>query len=599
MLSKVGRLAPRPRHFLLLSTSTRRSFFANAPAFKNAFFAPLDTFSDRHIGPNSDEASKMLATMGYTSMEDFVKDTVPPAIRVPSSKITDDAIAPLSESELFQKAKRVGSKNKIMRSYIGMGYHNAVVPPVILRNVMESPAWYTPYTPYQPEIAQGRLESLVNFQTMVKSLTGMDIANASLLDEATAAAEGMVMVFVASGSKKRTFFVDQSVSPQTIAVINTRCGGFGINLQIGDALSLSKTELEESGICGVLVQYPDVNGSVRDFTKLSETVHETGAFMIVATDLLALTMLKPPGEWGADVVLGSSARFGVPAGYGGPHAAFFATTDKLKRKMPGRLIGLSKDTMGNPAYRLALQTREQHIRREKATSNICTSQALLANMAAMYAVYHGPTGLKQIATRVHAFTQFLRNTLQDYGYSITNGPYYFDTLTIDVTPVVGDVEPVHILAEKMGINLRRINSGTVGVTLDESVGSKDLVDLINVFALAADKPSVTLSGLTAPTNFSPDIPQNLVRESGFLPHAVFNTHHSETEMLRYIYQLQEKDLSLCHAMIPLGSCTMKLNSTSSMIPLTWPEFSTIHPFVPIEQAQGYAEIIKVFKFIGV
>ncbi|KAF8528086.1 glycine cleavage system P-protein-domain-containing protein [Hysterangium stoloniferum] len=535
----------------------------------------------------------MLFKLGYTSMEDFVHDTVPPTIRLLSNPTNNEAIVPLSESELFQKAKQIGAQNKLMRSYIGMGYHNAVVPPVILRNVMENPSWYTPYTPYQPEIAQGRLESLVNFQTMVMSLTGMDIANASLLDEATAAAEAMVMSFANSVSKRRNFFVDNAVSPQTIGVLRTRCVGFGINLIVGDASSLSKTDIESSDVCGILVQYPDVNGSIRDLASVSQSVHETGALVIVATDLLALTLLKPPGEWGADIVFGSSARFGVPTGYGGPHAAFFATTDKLKRKMPGRLIGRSKDVTGKPAYRLALQTREQHIRREKATSNICTSQALLANMAAMYAVYHGPTGLKRIAMKVHAYTHLLKTKLEDFGYKVLNSGAYFDTLTIDVTSAAQEAGRLHKIAVNMGINLRNIDDKVVGITLDESVSPGDLVDIINVFALAADCTVVSLETLMIhPSTMSFSFPTSIARESDYLSQPVFNTHHSETEMLRYIHHLQEKDLSLVHAMIPLGSCTMKLNSTSSMIPLTWPEFSTIHPFVPMEQAKGYAQIFK-------
>ncbi|KAF8591955.1 glycine dehydrogenase [Ramaria rubella] len=553
----------------------------------STFFKPLDTFSDRHIGPNGDEASLMLSKLGYSSMEEFVCDTVPPAIRVSPEVISNETIPPLSESELLQRAKILGRGNKVMKSYIGMGYHNAVVPPVILRNVIENPGWYTPYTPYQPEIAQGRLESLVNFQTMVTSLTGMDIANASLLDEATAAAEGMVMAFAASNFKRRIFFVDSAVAPQTIAVLQTRCKGFGIKLRIGEASSLLKDDVERYS--GVLVQYPDVNGSIQDFSQLSEVVRSVGALMVVATDLLALTLLKPPGEWGADVVIGSSARFGVPVGYGGPHAAFFATTEKLKRKMPGRLIGRSKDAMGRPAYRLALQTREQHIRREKATSNICTSQALLANMAAMYAVYHGSSGLQRIGRRVHAFTQLLKTQVESFGFEVLNGAAFFDTLTIKVGR---GQEAIHEVSVNMGINLRRINEQSVGVTLDESVTPSDLVDIINIFATVSGSPLVTLSSLVAVDSFSPTFPHDLARTSQYLRHAVFNTHHSETEMLRYLHHLQSKDLSLVHAMIPLGSCTMKLNSTSSMIPLTSPEFGNIHPFVPVEQAQGYAEIVK-------
>lgn len=426
----------------------------------------------------------MLSQLGYESMDAFVAATVPSKIRVASAAVSNESIPSLSESELHRRARELGKLNTPVKSYIGMGYHNAVVPPVILRNIMESPAWYTPYTPYQPEIAQGRLESLVNYQTMIMSLTAMDIANASLLDEATAAAEGMVMAFMAASQKKRIFLVDSGVSPQTLAVLRTRAKGFGIHLVIGDVFSSLKDEAISSDFCGVLVQYPDVNGDIKDFGSIAETVHGAGALLVCASDLLALTMLKPPGEWGADIVLGNSARFGVPAGYGGPHGAFFACTDKLKRKMPGRLIGRSKDAQGNPAYRLALQTREQHIRREKATSNICTSQALLANMAAMYAVYHGPVGLKRIAEKVNALTQILKSLVEKHGYKATNANF-FDTLTFDVTGAVKDADAVHASALASGINLRKVDEKHVGVTLDESVSAEDVVSLANVFASAA------------------------------------------------------------------------------------------------------------------
>ncbi|THH33425.1 hypothetical protein EUX98_g752 [Antrodiella citrinella] len=547
----------------------------------------LDTFPDRHIGPDDKELSHMLQQLGYDSMQAFVADTVPPKIRVAAASVSNESIPPLSEAELNDRARELANSNKPFKSYIGMGYHNAVVPPVILRNVMESPAWYTPYTPYQPEISQGRLESLVNYQTMIMSMTAMDIANASLLDEATAAAEGMVLAYASSNQKKKTFFVDRGVLPQTLDVLKTRAKGFGITLVIGDVFTELRDESLRAGLCGVLVQYPNVNGSVADFASVAELAHSTGALLVCATDLLALTLLKPPGEWGADVVVGNSARFGVPAGYGGPHGAFFACTDKLKRKMPGRLIGRSRDVNGKPAYRLALQTREQHIRREKATSNICTSQALLANMAAMYAVYHGPTGLKRIAQKVHLLTNTLKLAVEQHGYKITNLDF-FDTLTIDVTGAVRDADALHQVATAASVNLRRIDDKHVGVTLDESVGPVDLLRLINVFGTAAGASPLTAIH-AAETSA---IPLGLQRTSEFLPHPVFNTHHSETEMLRYIYHLQSKDLGLVHSMIPLGSCTMKLNSTSSMIPLTWPEFSAVHPFVPKDQVKGYTQLIK-------
>ncbi|KAI1789821.1 glycine dehydrogenase [Ganoderma leucocontextum] len=586
-------LLPRPftphartPHLGHLTVSARGLATAKAPP---SLFASLDTFADRHIGPDDNEVAHMLNKLGYDSMDAFVADTVPEKIRSSSTSVSDGSIPSLTESQLFLRAKELGKANKPFKSYIGMGYHNAVVPPVILRNIMESPAWYTPYTPYQPEIAQGRLESLVNFQTMVMSLTSMDIANASLLDEATAAAEGMVMAFTGSNGKKRTFFADIGVSPQTIAVLRTRAKGFGINLVVGDALKDLDNEAVRKDLCGVLVQYPDVNGAVKDFSGLAHSVHSTGALLVCATDLLALTMLKPPGEWGADIVLGNSARFGVPAGYGGPHAAFFACTDKLKRKMPGRLIGLSRDVHGKPAYRLALQTREQHIRREKATSNICTSQAFLANMAAMYAVYHGPVNLQRIAQKVHGLTQIVKSAVERYGYKAVSCQF-FDTITLNVSGAVKDAEEVHAAALVTGINLRRIDGKHVGLSLDESAGVEDAVTLINVFAEAASQPAITPSDLVPLGSLA--IPEPLRRTSKFLPHSVFNTHHSETEMLRYIYHLQSKDLGLNHAMIPLGSCTMKLNSTSSMIPLTWPEFSSVHPFAPKDQVKGYLELIK-------
>ncbi|KIP02082.1 hypothetical protein PHLGIDRAFT_79656 [Phlebiopsis gigantea 11061_1 CR5-6] len=566
--------------------SARGLATAKAPS---SLLASLDTFTDRHVGPEEREVRHMLSQLGYESVEAFVADTVPPSIRVAADDVSNASIPALTESELFNRARELARANKPVKSYIGMGYHNAVVPPVILRNIMESPAWYTPYTPYQPEIAQGRLESLVNFQTMIMSMTAMDIANSSLLDEATAAAEGMVLAFAHAAHKKRTFVVDAGVLPQTLAVLRTRAKGFGIQLVVGDASAALRDDAVRADLCGVLVQYPDVDGNVKDFGALAQDVHAAKALVVCATDLLALTMLKPPGEWGADVVVGNSARFGVPAGYGGPHGAFFACIDSLKRKMPGRLIGLSRDSQGKPAYRLALQTREQHIRREKATSNICTSQALLANMAAMYAVYHGPAGLKRIAQKVHALTQVLKALVEQSGYTVTNADF-FDTLTIDVSGPAKGAAAVHAAALAAGINLRRIDDKRVGVTLDESVGIEEVLKLANVFASAASAPP--LSPLHLPPVAASVVPEPLRRASAFLPHPVFNSHHSETEMLRYIYHLQSKDLGLVHAMIPLGSCTMKLNSTSSMIPLTFPEFGNVHPFAPTDQVQGYFEMIK-------
>ncbi|KAF8445594.1 glycine cleavage system P-protein-domain-containing protein [Boletus edulis BED1] len=595
---RLARLAALPRR------APRCPATAKAPS---PLFDSLDTFTDRHVGPDDHETSFMLSKLGYDSLDSFLAATVPPTIRIPATTISDVTMPALSESELHARAKALGSQNRKFKSYIGMGYHNAVVPPVILRNVsevflirslptcltlsqvMENPAWYTPYTPYQPEVAQGRLESLVNYQTMIASLTGMDIANASLLDEATAAAEGMVMSYVHSGQKRKSFFVDSAVLPQTIAVLRTRAKGSGIRLLVGDSRAALEDPELRADLAGILLQYPDVNGQISDYRTLADQVHASGALVVCATDLLALTLLTPPGEWGADIVLGNSARFGVPAGYGGPHGAFFAVTDGLKRKMPGRLIGRSKDTMGNPAYRLALQTREQHIRREKATSNICTSQALLANMAAMYAIYHGPVGLTRIAEKIHLFTQLLHAGVERLGFRVVNNAY-FDTLTIDVSPVCKSAEVVHAAAALKSINLRRVDSTHVGVTLDESVGYEDLETLVSVFSTTTSGPTEVLASIPEP--IATALPASLVRSSEFLPHPVFNTHHSETEMLRYIFHLASKDLSLVHTMIPLGSCTMKLNSTSSMIPLTWPEFGGVHPFAPVDQVEGYKQIIK-------
>ncbi|KAF8899007.1 glycine cleavage system P-protein-domain-containing protein [Infundibulicybe gibba] len=524
-------------------------------------FAPLDCFPERHIGPDDHEASTMLTKLGYDSMDAFVGETVPTKIRVSTSSVNNASIPVLSESQLRARAKALGGQNKPYKSYIGMGYHCAVVPPVILRNVMENPEWYTPYTPYQPEIAQGRLESLVNFQTMVMSMTSMDIANASLLDEATAAAEAMVMAFFSASQRKKTFLVDPGVLPQTIAVLLTRAKGFGINVVVKDVSSVLDDQSIRSDLCGILVQYPNVNGCIKDFSAIVESVHSLGGLVT------------------SDVVFGNSARFGVPAGYGGPHGAFFAVTEALKRKMPGRLIGRSRDATGKPAYRLALQTREQHIRREKATSNICTSQALLANMAAMYAVYHGPAGLKRIATKVHGFTQVFKASVEALGYRSKN-TYFFDTVTLDVS-IAGGASVVHAATSEAGINLRRVDDKHVGVTFDESVCPNDLVALINVFSSLVSASPVSLSDLKQPVSHS--VPSALQRTSEYLPHPVFNKHHSETEMLRYIHHLASKDIGLLYH---------EINSTSSMIPLTWPEFSAVHPFSPCDQVKGYRAIIK-------
>ncbi|TIB42863.1 hypothetical protein E3P86_00215 [Wallemia ichthyophaga] len=578
------------------------------PTTANSIFAPLDSFTRRHVGPRSAHVDQMLDSLGYTSFDHFINDAVPANIRIHDS-INDSSIPPLSESELLARAKQLGSQNKLFKSYIGMGYHNAVTPPIILRNITENPAWYTSYTPYQPEISQGRLESLLNYQTMVSSLTGMDIANASLLDEATAAAEAMVIAFGSAKGSKRTFIVDSGVLPQTLAVLHTRARGLGINVVHGDINELLQKDNIRSDLVGALFQYPNIDGAIQDYSNLISQVHSLSGLAVCATDLLALTLLKPPGEFGADICVGNSARFGVPLGYGGPHAAFFACSDALKRRMPGRLIGVSKDSDGKIAYRLALQTREQHIRRDKATSNICTAQALLANMAAMYAVYHGPQGLRQIAAKVHALTKVLKLGIEKEGFTVKNRDSYFDTLTVHVA----SAESTHAAAIANGINLRRVDDHTVGITLDESVTEKDILTLLDVFSQARTARGIEASqaakDLTRPQALEeialdlnltrhtlPTLQvaadEKLQRQSSYLQHETFNRYQSETELLRYIYYLQGKDLSLVHNMIPLGSCTMKLNSTSSMIPFTQPEWSSVHPFVPIDQAQGYAKMIR-------
>ncbi|KAI8577860.1 hypothetical protein K450DRAFT_249608 [Umbelopsis ramanniana AG] len=569
----------------LVSRSTvlsRAAHNAAKPPARDAF-APLDTFARRHLGSEPKEVGAMLKQVGVKNMDEMVGKTIPPSIRSPKNLALDHGFP---ERALLDRLKSIGAKNKVFRSYIGMGYTDTVVPNVILRNVLENPAWYTQYTPYQPEISQGRLESLVNFQTMVTDLTGLPIANASLLDEGTAAAEAMIMCWQSTRKGRNTFVVDENCHPQTIACVQMRAESFNINVVVG---KVDDAMLEKHGkdITGVLIQYPDTRGNVADYEQLTKAVHTAGGQVVVATDLLSLTLLKAPGEFGADIALGNSQRFGVPLGYGGPHAAFFACKDEHKRRIPGRIVGVSKDAHGKPAYRLALQTREQHIRREKATSNICTAQALLANMAAMYAVYHGPDGLKAIAQRIHNLTAVLAEGIKQAGHSIEN-PVYFDTLSVKVD----DASTIINKAVGLGINLRKLDNKTVALTLDETVSKNDINDLLSVFtkdgALDADKIAQAISLESTPASF----PSNLQRQSKYLQHPIFNTHHSETELLRYIHYLQSKDLSLVHSMIPLGSCTMKLNATTEMIPITWPEFANIHPFAPVDQAEGYSIMLK-------
>lgn len=591
-----------PRRHLASASKAADPLFLEAPHEEDTVFAAQDTFLRRHIGPRPAEVQKMLQALGYQNIDDFVNETVPSEVRLPADAVDPASMPMLSESELARRSVELAGQNQVFRSYIGMGYQSTEVPPVIMRNVLENPAWYTSYTPYQPEISQGRLESLLNYQTMVKSLTGLDIANASLLDEGTAAAEAMILALGNAKDKKRNvFLVDEKVLPQTLAVIRGRAKGFGIDVAVhklqdnGKVLPIP-SELT-SRVMGVLVQYPDVDGSIVDWAPLAQEAKSQGALVVAATDLLALTMLKPPAEWGADVAVGNAGRFGVPPGYGGPHAGFFAAVDSLKRKIPGRLIGVSRDAEGRPAYRLSLQTREQHIRREKATSNICTAQALLANMSAMYAVYHGPKGLRRIAAKVHALAKLLKSELERLGATVDQADgAFFDTLTI-AAPSAAVVDA----AKAERINVRVVSPDRVGVTLDETVGLHDLTALVNVFATALNKPATSADalvqaakaqGLSATALDELSLSPALARTSSYLTQPVFNTHHSETALLRYIHGLQNKDLSLVHAMIPLGSCTMKLNSVSSMKMLSLPEFHALHPFAPVEQAEGYQTLIK-------
>lgn len=535
-----------------------------------------DAFLRRHLGPDAREEQAMLDALGLSSREELIVQTVPPAIRLNREL---DLPTALDEQGALAKLKGYAEQNQLWTSLIGMGYHGTITPTVILRNLLENPGWYTAYTPYQPEIAQGRLESLLNFQQLTIDLTGLDLASASLLDEATAAGEAMALAKRVAKSKSNLFFVDENSHPQTISVVQTRAEGFGIEVKVGALDELAGLE-----VFGALLQYPDTHGEIRDIKPLIEQLHAQNALACVATDMLSLLLLTPPGELGADVVFGSAQRFGVPMGYGGPHAAFFATRDAFKRAMPGRIIGVSKDARGNTALRMALQTREQHIRREKANSNICTSQVLLANMASCYAVYHGPQGLKRIAQRVHRLTAVLAAGLEQKGVKRDN-QFFFDTLTLDV----GGMQTAIIESAKAArINLRILGRGKLGVSLDETCTAQTVEQLLCIF-LGADH-GLSVAELDA-SLVNDGIPAALQRTSSYLTHPVFNSHHSETDMLRYLKRLENKDLALNQAMIPLGSCTMKLNATSEMIPVTWPEFGALHPFVPADQAAGYKLMI--------
>jgi glycine dehydrogenase len=538
-----------------------------------------DQFVDRHIGPDDAETQSMLRTVGAATLEDLVSQTVPRSIRLDRALRLPPA---KTEHEMLADLERLASKNEVFKSFIGMGYSDCFTPPVILRNILLNPGWYTQYTPYQAEIAQGRLEALLNFQTMVMDLTALEVANASLLDEATAAAEAMTMIWSVQGHPATAFFVSDGCHPQTIDVVRTRARPLGIELVVGDAGTFDFGRK----FFGALLQYPTTDGRIDDYRTWCEKAHAAGALVAVAADILALTVLTPPGEFGADVALGSTQRFGVPLGYGGPHAAYFATRSKFTRSMPGRIIGVSKDAQGRPALRMALQTREQHIRREKATSNICTAEVLLAVMASMYAVYHGPGRLKAIAERVHRLASMLAQGLTQLGFKIRH-EHFFDTVRVETSP-----EQVHgiLAAARSGrMNFRPIDDRSIGIALDETTSPKDVERILSAFAgeRTAGVPVVGLaSGAAAPW------PEALRRKSAFLKHPVFNTHHSETEMQRYMRQLEARDLSLTYSMIPLGSCTMKLNAAAEMEPVTWPRFGELHPFAPVDQAAGYAEVFR-------
>ena len=537
-----------------------------------------EKFESRHIGPDRQQEEEMLKAINAASMEELIEQTIPTSIRLKKSLSLPPA---QSEFEFLNAFRKLAGKNRAFKTYIGTGYYGTITPAVILRNVMENPGWYTAYTPYQAEIAQGRLEALINYQTMVIDLTGMQIANASLLDEGTAAAEAMHLLFAARKASRKEatrFFVDKNTFPQTIDVLRTRSAPIGVELLIGD---LSKLDIQDPTVFGVFIQNPNDHGEIKDHTDFIANAHKHEIAVVMATDLMSLLLMKSPGEMGADVAIGSSQRFGVPMGFGGPHAAFFATRDEFKRQIPGRIIGASVDASGNPGYRMALQTREQHIRREKATSNICTAQVLLSVMAGMYAVYHGPRGLKKIAGRIHGLAKSVDAGLRALGVKQINESY-FDTLKI----TSADAKAVHQEAVKREVNFRYFNDGSIGISLDETTSAYDVKIILDIFAAAQQGKSPVASVNGQELNW----PDSLVRKSSYLTHPVFNSHHAEHEMLRYIKRLENKDLSMVHSMISLGSCTMKLNATTEMIPVTWPLFANIHPFSPADQTEGYREL---------
>jgi glycine dehydrogenase len=548
----------------------------------NLFEKQANEFRRRHIGSNDAETQQMLSTIGIKTLDELINKAIPASIRNPESLHVTE---PVSEAEYLDLIREIASRNLVFKNYIGQGYYDTITPSVILRNVFENPGWYTQYTPYQAEISQGRLESLLNFQTMVSDLTGLPLANASLLDESTAAAEAMIMFFNLKNRDHQhvsipKFFVDQAIFRQTRDVIATRAEPLGIELVTGD---YAKASIDES-FFGAIVQYPNSEGNIPDYRTFIRKVQAAGGYVVMATDLLALTLLTPPGELGADVAIGSAQRFGVPIGFGGPHAAFFAAREDFKRAIPGRIIGVSMDSHGNRALRMALQTREQHIKREKATSNICTAQALLANMAAMYAVYHGPQGIKDIATRINILSHSLSEGLRDLGFEITH-EYFFDTIRVEVD----QPEKIRDIAEGCRLNFYYEDKGSLCISIGESTSQRDILDIISVFATYGEQDE---SAILFDYELQEEIiPVALRRNSVFMSHPVFNTHHSETEMMRYLKSLENKDLSLNTSMIPLGSCTMKLNAASELIPVSWPEFSKIHPFAPPFQWNGYQKMI--------
>ncbi|HVH01558.1 MAG TPA: aminomethyl-transferring glycine dehydrogenase, partial [Amaricoccus sp.] len=540
-------------------------------SYTESEYHPYDFANRRHIGPSPSEMAAMLEAVGAATLDDLIDETVPPGIRQAAPLDFGPA---LSEQAALHRLRLTASRNRVLTSLIGQGYHGTVTPPVIQRNILENPAWYTAYTPYQPEISQGRLEALLNYQTMVADLTGLDVANASLLDEATAAAEAMALCQRAAKSKATTFFVDRDCHPQTIDVVRTRAAPLGWTVAVGDPFA----DLDPAAVFGGLFQYPGTHGHCHDFGPAIEALHAAGALACVAADPLALTLLKPPGEMGADVAVGSTQRFGVPLGYGGPHAAYMAVRDGLKRSMPGRIVGVSVDARGNRAYRLALQTREQHIRREKATSNVCTAQALLAVMASLDAVFHGPEGLKAIAQRIHRKTVRLAKGLESLGFEV-RPKAFFDTITVEVGALQGVVLKA---AVAQGINLRKVGATRIGITLDERTRREHTQAVWRAFG-----------GDMIDRDLDHDyrLPEELLRTSEYLGHPIFHMNRAEAEITRYMRRLADRDLALDRAMIPLGSCTMKLNATAEMMALSWPEFADIHPFVPSDQTEGYAEVI--------